>query len=279
MGSSWSRGREPDMSYVRPDAVVQQMVEAGAAKAQLRPRELVLRGFLSGALLGFATTLAFTATLQTRIPLAGALVFPAGFVMIVLLGLELVTGNFALVPLAVLEGRARWTHLCRNWSWAFLGNLLGAVSYALLFAATMGPGSPMAQQLATVAEAKTAGYAHLGWVGLRAAFVKAVLCNWMVTLGVVLSFTSHSTSGKIAAMWLPILTFFGQGFEHSVVNLFVIPAGMLSGAPVSVADWWLWNQVPVTAGNVVGGLAFTGLGLYAAHRPSAVDRPQGGPAA
>ena len=91
------------MSYVKPDAVLDQMVQGGVAKARLAPRDLLVRGFLSGALLGFATTLAFTATLQTRVRLVGALVFPVGFVMIVLLGLELVTGNFALLPLALRE--------------------------------------------------------------------------------------------------------------------------------------------------------------------------------
>src|SRR5258705_9495088 len=97
------------MSYVKPDAVLDQMVQAGATKARLAPRDLLVRGFLSGALLGFATTLAFTATLQTHVGLVGGLVFPVGFVMIVLLGLELVTGNFSLLRLAVPDGS---TGLC-----------------------------------------------------------------------------------------------------------------------------------------------------------------------
>src|SRR5256885_12489842 len=88
----------------------------------------------------------------------------------------------------------------------------------------------------------------------------------MVTLGVAMALTSQSTIGKIAAMWLPILTFFAQGFEHSVVNMFVIPSGMMLGAHVSLADWWLWNQIPVTLGNIAGGLIFTGLALYATHK-------------
>ncbi|MDR5710390.1 MAG: formate/nitrite transporter family protein [Armatimonadota bacterium] len=253
------------MAYVKPDEVVRSMVQVGAAKARLGAWDLLVRGMLSGALLGFATTLALTATLQTRIPLAGALVFPVGFVMIVLLGLELVTGNFALVPVAVLEGRAGLRELVRNWAWVFVGNLLGGVAYAVLFVTTVPPDSEMAKLIATLAEAKTLGYARLGVVGLRAAVVKAILCNWMVSLGVVLSFTSQSTGGKIAAMWLPILTFFAQGFEHSVVNMFVIPAGMLVGAPVSAMDWWVWNQIPVTLGNVLGGMVFTGLALYVTH--------------
>jgi len=132
------------MPYVKPDVVVAQMVQAGALKSRLPVRDLLTRGFLSGALLGFATTLAFTASLQTRVGLVGALVFPVGFVMIVLLGLELVTGNFALVPLAVLEGRSAAGALLGNWAWVFLGNLLGGVFYALLFTASLPPGSEMA---------------------------------------------------------------------------------------------------------------------------------------
>ncbi len=254
------------MPYVKPDAVVENMVQAGTAKAKLPIRDLLVRGFLSGALLGFATTLALTATLQTRIGIVGAIIFPVGFVMIVLLGLELVTGNFALVPLALREGRISRSDLLSNWGWVFLGNLLGGMFYAVLFTLTLAPDSEMVKQLMVIAEAKTLGYAKLGSHGMLVAVSKAILCNWMVTLGVVMALTSQSTIGKIAAMWLPILTFFAQGFEHSVVNMFVIPAGMILGAHVSVSDWWLWNQIPVTLGNVIGGVIFTGLALHLTYR-------------
>ena len=152
----------------------------------------------------------------------------------------------------------------------FLGNLIGSVFYALLFILTLAPDSEMAKQLIAVSEAKTLGYAKLGGHGLAVVLSKAILCNWMVTLGVAMAMTSQSTIGKIAAMWLPIVTFFAQGFEHSVVNMFVIPAGMLLGAHVSPGDWWLWNQLPVTLGNVAGGLIFTGLALHLTHRKTAV---------
>ena len=254
------------MPYVEPDAVVDNMVQAGITKAKLPIQDLLVRGFLSGALLGFATTLALTATIQTRIGIVGALIFPVGFVMIVLLGMELVTGNFALVPLALREGRITWGDLLSNWGWVFLGNLLGAMFYAVLFTLTLSPDSEMVKQLMAITEAKTLGYAKLGSHGMLVVVSKAILCNWMVTLGVVMALTSQSTIGKIVAMWLPILTFFGQGFEHSVVNMFVIPAGMLVGAHVSVHDWWLWNQIPVTLGNVVGGAIFTGIALHLTHR-------------
>src|SRR5262249_58806425 len=77
-----------------------------------------------------------------------------------------------------------------------------------------------------------------------------------------------ATVGKIAATWLPIFLFFALGYEQAVVNMFVIPTGMLLGAKVSLGDWWLWNQIPVTLGNLVGGFVFTGLALYATYKPA-----------
>jgi len=254
------------MDYVKADLVVDTMIQAGTNKAKLGAKDLLIRGILSGALLGFATTLALTGTAQTGLGIVGALIFPVGFVMIVLLGLELVTGNFALVPLGVMDGKISMGSLWFNWSWVFLGNLIGGVLYAVLFAKTLTAAAPLTKLLVAASEAKTLDYAKLGYAGLISVFVKAILCNWMVTMGVVMSLTSQSTVGKIVAMWLPILTFFAQGFEHSVVNMFVIPAGMILGSQVSFSDWWLWNQIPVTLGNVFGGFIFTGFALYITYR-------------
>ena len=115
------------MAYVKPDAVVENLIQAGINKAKLGVKDLLIRGILSGALLGCATTLAFTATAQTGLGIAGALIFPVGFVMIVLLGLELVTGNFAVVPLGVMDGKVKMADLLSNWTWVFAGNLIGGM--------------------------------------------------------------------------------------------------------------------------------------------------------
>jgi formate/nitrite transporter len=271
------------MDALKPADIVANMVQAGIAKAALGPFDLLLRGALSGALLGFATSLAIGATMQTGQAIVGALIFPVGFVMIVLLGLELVTGSFAIVPLALLRGRASVGAVLANWGWVFLGNLLGSLLYAglLAIALTMaGQVEPagVAAAIVKIAEAKTLGYAHFGGAGLLTVFVKAILCNWMVCLGVVMAMSSTSTVGRIAGAWMPILIFFAQGFEHSVVNMFVIPAGMLMGAKVSLADWWLWNEIPVTLGNLVGGLLFTGLALYVTYGRAGAAAPVGLPA-
>lgn len=258
------------MSHIKPQDVLSAMIQAGTVKASLPVRDLLLRGVLSGALLGVSTTLAVTAAMQT-VPLVGAIVFPVGFVIIVLLGLELVTGNFALLPLAVLERKISFKSMLSAWSWVFLGNLLGSLLYAGIYWAGQSlfgheAGGSVAAKIAAIAESKTTGYSAHGFAGTAGAFCRAVLCNWMVCFGVVMAMTSSSTSGKILAAWLPIFIFFAQGFEHAVVNMFVIPCGMLFGAKVTLADWWLSNQLAVTLGNLSGGLVFTGLALYLTYR-------------
>ena len=267
------------MDYAKPTEVAASMVASGRYKLTLPPRDLLIRGILSGAILGVATSLALTGAVSTGQPLVGAIIFPVGLIMIVLLGLELITGSFALLPLPWLDGEASGASVLGNWGWVFVANLIGSVAYGALLAialTNMGTTEPsgVALRIVQVAEAKTTGYAALGTAGMVTVFVKAILCNWMVCLAVVLAMSTTSTIGKIATAWMPVFVFFAQGFEHSVVNMFLIPTGMMLGAKVTVADWWLWNQIPVTLGNLVGGFTFTGLALYATYKP----RPAAAPA-
>jgi len=253
------------LDHVKPHEICDAMVDAGVAKTKSSVRNMLIKGFLSGALLAYATVLAITATIQTGVPLVGALVFPVGFVMIVLLGLELLTGNFALVPMARLSGRADMGRVLRNFGWVFLANLIGSVFFGVLLYCTMahdGAPAPLAAKIIAAAEAKTTGYAASGAAGMLAVFVKAIMCNWMVTLGVVMAMASTSTIGKLLGAWLPIFTFFALGYEHLVVNFFLIPTGMILGAKVTLPDWLMWNMLPVTIGNLVGGFVFTGLAFY-----------------
>ena len=264
------------MDYAKPSEVVAAMIDASEKKLALDPRDLLIRGAISGALLGAATSLAFSGAVTTGQPLVGAIIFPVSLVMIVLLGLELVTGSFGLLPLARLEGKASWSAIGANLSWVFLGNLLGSIAYGVLLAialTNMGKidaTSGVAARLISVAEAKTVANEAIGLAGMVSVFVKAILCNWLVCLGVVMAMTTSSTIGKIVATWMPIFMFFALGFEHAVVNMFIIPTGMLLGAKVSVLEWWVWNQIPVTLGNFVGGFVFTGLALYSTYKPKRV---------
>lgn len=269
------------MDYVTPAEIVSDAVRAAERKVNLAAGDLLIRGALSGVFLGYATSLAMTAVSQGLPGIVGALIFPVGFVMLVLLGLELVTGNFALLPAAWMEGRIGFGALLRNWIWVYAGNLIGSLLYAWLFYASItnfgaANGGALADLVRQAAIKKTQAYAALGGAGWGTAFVKAMLCNWMVTVGTILAFASRSTVGKVAAMWLPITTFFAHGYEHSVVNMFLIPAGMFLKAPVSVSQWWLWNQIPVTVGNILAGALLTGAALWWTHHqraPQASERP------
>ncbi len=256
--------------YVGPTDLVQEAVELAKKKSELSIRDMLIRGILAGAFLGYATSLVFVVLSQGLPPIVGAILFPVGFVILVLLGLELVTGNFALLPAGVLAGTVRFTKLLRNWAWVYLGNLIGSLLYAVLFYLVItnwrtGNGGAIADLLKQAAQKKTLAYMALGSSGWATAMVKAVLCNWMVTIGAVMALVSRSTVGKIAAMWLPIMTFFALGFEHSVVNMFLIPSGMMLGAHISVGQALLWNLLPVTIGNIVAGTLLTGMALYATY--------------
>ncbi|HRP75127.1 MAG TPA: formate/nitrite transporter family protein [Rhodocyclaceae bacterium] len=258
------------MDHVNPPTLMAEIEAVSRKKAGLGVSSMLLRGFLSGALLAYATAFAFKAAagLEPGIAaLVAGVVFPVGFAMIVLLGLELATGNFALLPVGIMRGRIGVAAMLRNWGWVYLGNFLGCLFAGTLFAIvlteafTQHPGA-LGAKLIAVAESKTVAYEAAGASGWATALVKGVLCNWMVALGTVLALSSTSNTGKIAAVWLPVSTFFALALEHSIVNMFVIPTAMLLGADISIGQWLLWNQVPVTLGNIVGGTVLTGLLLH-----------------
>jgi formate/nitrite transporter len=261
------------MDYVKPHGIVESMLAGGAFKLNLPRRHLVIRGMLAGAYLGIGTSMAVSAAVETGYWIIGSVLFPFGLALAILLGAEIITGSFALLPCAAVAGQenAGLRRVLANWGWVFLGNLLGSTLYAILFAIalTTGGDAPLnaiGAKLVAIADAKTNYYASHGSAGLLAVFTKGILCNWMVSLAVVAAFASTSFSGKMLAIWGPTVLFFSQGFEHAVVNMFLIPVGMLLGAHVNLSTWWLWNQIPVTLGNLVGGMLFTGLAIYFTHR-------------
>jgi formate transporter len=267
------------MDYVVPGEVISDALNAAVKKAALPIRDMLIRGALAGAFLGYATSLVFVSLSQGLPGLVGAIIFPVGFVILVLLGFELATGNFALLPAGLLDRRISAKAMLRNWAWVYVGNLIGSVFYAGLFYLAITSfgttdGAALGEQVRKIAQAKTLAYAGLGGAGWGTAFIKALLCNWMVTVGTVLAFTSRSTIGKIVAMWLPITIFFAHGYEHSIVNMFVIPAGILLGAPVSLGQWWFWNQIPVTLGNILAGSLFTGIALWYTYARNQESAPQ-----
>ncbi|MFO1180973.1 formate/nitrite transporter family protein [Ottowia sp.] len=267
------------MSYLSPAEFVTKMIDTGEAKIHMSTRDTLIRAYMAGAILALAAVFAVTATVMSGSALIGALLFPVGVCMLYLLGFDLLTGVFMLTPLAWLDQRpgASIRGILRNWGLVFVGNFLGALTVAgmMAFIFTYGfsvPPNEIGQKIGHIGEARTLGYAKYGLMGWLTIFLRGVLCNWMVSTGVVGAMISTTVSGKVIAMWMPIMLFFAMGFEHSVVNMFLFPSGLMMGGNFSILDYFIWNEIPVVLGNLVGGIAFTGLTLYTTHARTAPAR-------
>ena len=267
------------MAYLAPSEFVTKMVDAGESKIFMSTRDTIIRAYMAGAILALAAAFAVMVTVQTGYPIIGAILFPVGFCMLYLLGFDLLTGVFVLTPLALLDKRPGVTigGVLRNWGLVFAGNFLGALTVAVMMAVIYTYGFSTAPDkvgtvIAGIGESRTLGYAKYGAAGMLTLFLRGMLCNWMVSTGVVGAMISTSVSGKVIAMWMPIMLFFGMTFEHSVVNMFLFPSALLMGGKFSVMDYIIWNEIPTVLGNLVGGIAFTGLTLYATHIKTAPKR-------
>ena len=260
------------MSYLVPSEFVTKMVDAGESKIFMSTKDTLIRAFMAGAILALAAAFAITITVQTGQPLAGAVLFPVGFCMLYLLGFDLLTGVFVLTPLAWLDKRPGVTinGILRNWGLVFTGNFAGAITVAVMMAIVVTFGfstepNAVGKAIGVIGENRTLGYAKYGAAGMLTLFIRGMLCNWMVSTGVVGAMISTTVSGKVIAMWMPIMVFFYMTFEHSIVNMFLFPSGLLLGGHFTIVDYLIWNEIPTVVGNLVGGLAFTGLTLYATH--------------
>ena len=266
------------MSYVTPEDFATKMVDAGEAKMKMSTKDTLIRAYMAGAILALAAAFAITVTVNTGQPLVGALLFPVGFCLLYLLGFDLLTGVFTLCPLALWARRpgVDTKSLMRNWGLVFVGNFAGAMTTAVFMAIILTMGfteepNAVGQQIGHIGEGRTLGYAEAGAGGMLTLFIRAVICNWMVSTGVVAAMMSTSVSGKIMAMWMPILIFFYLGFEHSIVNMFLFPSGIMLGGQFTWSDYFLYNEIPTVIGNVVGGLTFVGAMIYGTHYKKAPE--------
>lgn len=261
------------MSYIDPSEFSKQMVDSGEAKIYMSSRDTFIRAYMAGAILALAAFFAVAVIVKTGSALAGALLFPVGFIMLYLMKFDLLTGVFTLVPLAVIDKRPGCTmgQLLRNWALVFLGNLSGALMVAFFasFIMTYGyniDGGVLAEKVGHIGESRTLGYKAHGIDGWITIFIRGMLCNWMVSMGVVGAMISTSASGKMMAMWMPVMLFFFMGFEHSIVNMFLFPFSMIMGGGFTISDYLIWNELPTALGNLAGGLLLVGLPLYITHK-------------
>jgi formate/nitrite transporter len=285
------------MVFHPPVAIVAKAGDAGKYKVGLPAWNMVLRGFMSGAYIAMGGALATVcstgivaadaaAKIGTASPGFGQLilgaVFPVGLIITVLTGAELFTGDAMLAPLAAFIHKVSWMQVFNLWLWVYIGNFIGSVVWAYIMANgpfvsfdTAGTATVTAfgSRAIAIAAAKTS---YVGMMGMWSAFLKGVACNWLVNLAILLGICADDLIGKFFGIWFPIMAFVSTGFEHSIANMYFIPAGIMTQgfitdptkivASVNWVTMWTSNVIIVTIGNIVGGLLFVGIIYWVAFR-------------
>ncbi len=258
------------MEFKSPEMIGKMVAKAGIKKANLTPVNLLLLGFLAGAFIAFGGLLAIMVTAGISAEIWGSMtkfvfagLFPLGLILVIIAGAELATGNMMTQPMALLNGNIKVTGLLRNWFLVYIGNFIGSifVAYFLVYLTGLVSAEPWTSFVVNTANAKIS----LSWTQ---AFWRGVGCNWLVGLAIWMSLATDNVSGKIFAIWWPIMGFVAIGFEHSIANTFFIPLGILTGSapgylgPMLEAGWSSFvfnNLIPVTLGNIIGAGLFVSL--------------------
>ena len=265
-------------NYLIPSEIIEVAIETAIKKVKTPVINMIILGILAGAFIAFASEgsnmaafnlFAKPETYGLGKVLAGA-IFGTGLILVVLAGGELFTGNTMIVA-GVLDRKVRITAMLRNWVFVYIGNFIGSVFIAYMMNHS-GLFSSGANVLGAVT-IKIAAY-KIG-LSFTQAFFLGIMCNWLVCLAVWMAYGAKDMIGKIFAIFFPIWLFITSGFEHSVANMYYIPAGIMAKGDLSLVkaaaalgvtpeeisrlNWesfFVNNLIPVTLGNIVGGGVF-----------------------
>ncbi|WP_434800305.1 formate/nitrite transporter family protein [Acetoanaerobium noterae] len=269
-----------EKAYLTPKEIVTATIETGIKKVKTKPLNQFILGILAGAFIAFASEgsnmaafnlFAKPETYGLGKALAGV-VFATGLMLVIIAGGELFTGN-TLITIGVLEKKIKLKDMLSNWFFVYLGNFVGAlfIAYMMNMSGLFNSGDNMLGGITL----KIAAYkTHLTF---SQAFYLGIMCNWLVCIAVWMSYGAKDIIGKCFAIFFPISLFITSGFEHSIANMYYIPAGILaksnaswveaSGLTAEKLAHLNWNTfitknlVPVTIGNIVGGVILVA-GVY-----------------
>jgi formate transporter len=254
------------MSAKKPPEIAEAASATGEQKAGQRWDRVMVSSFLAGAYIAFGGLVAISVssgmdpeTWGTLPTLFTGATFSLGLVLVLIAGSDLATGNMMLVPLSAMQGKLGMSDVTRNLTLVLLGNLVGSLFVAFFLATQTGvigdagseagtTGALMYERLAGIAEGKVDNSA---WE----TFLRAVGCNWLVCLAVWMSMGASTVSGKILALFFPIMAFVAMGFDHVVANMFFLPAAIFAGVGIGWDDTAV-NWLLAGAGNLVGAVIF-----------------------
>jgi formate/nitrite transporter len=280
----------PSLDDQAPKTIAETVAQkVGVGKATSPWLSVLVLGILAGAYIGFGGMLAATVgfDLGTHLGLGftkfmGGAVFSLGLMLVIIAGAELFTGNNLMISSAI-SGQIGFGTMLERWALVYVANFAGSVLVALLWVFSglwkLGDGALGAYALKTA-------YAKVNLSFLQ-ALLRGIGCNWLVCLAVWMALASRQIIGKIFAIFFPIMGFVALGFEHSVANMYFIPAGLFlkawfgvavpSGADPASLSWlsFLWkNLLPVTIGNIIGGAVFVGMSYWSAYLRPAGEKSQ-----
>ena len=256
------------MTAKTPDQIARAAASTGQTKAATGWDKTLLAAFLAGAYISFGAMVAITVSSGLDPELWGTLptlftgiAFTLGLVLVLIAGSSLLTGNMLLVPLSALAGRIPVRDVVRNLALVLLGNVVGALFVAYFLAVQTGViGSAGAEEGTTAAMTyeRLAGIAETKALDESAwqVFLRALGANWLVCLAVWMAIASDAVSGKILAMFFPVMAFVAMGFDHVVANMFFLPAAVFAGMPGLGWDDVLRNWGLAFVGNLVGAVVF-----------------------
>ncbi|OGW75632.1 MAG: hypothetical protein A2Z72_05895 [Omnitrophica bacterium RBG_13_46_9] len=243
--------------FLSPSEISKSLSDIGEKKANATIFELFIFGILAGIYISFGANAAIAVlsgkTLDAGFAafLSGS-VFSVGLILVLIPGSELFTGNI-LMSIGLIDRKYPLVKVLRNWLVVYFGNLLGAVIIARIVYDSGLLGyfcvpAPMGEVASRIAEAKMN-------LGFTEALCRGILCNMLVCLAVIMSIASRTVAGKILGIYFPIMTFVASGYEHSVANMYFLPVGLMikgrfASSFLSIFD----NLIPVTIGNIIGGL-------------------------
>ncbi|HPU00865.1 MAG TPA: formate/nitrite transporter family protein [Bacillota bacterium] len=262
----------PIISYTPPPDLAKTMVGVAEKKANTGMPSLMWLAILAGAYIALGAIMftIITNDLATFIGdgltrLIGGISFSIGLILVILAGAELFTGN-NLIFTGYLEKKVTGKQVLSNWFWVYLFNFVGSLIVVFLFYYSgiwKANGGAIGVRAVSIAASK----ASLPWVE---ALFRGIFCNWLVCLAVWLSNASRDVISKILSIMIPIAAFVAAGFEHSIANMYFIPmglalknhpalAGLLNPAAIeglTLRGFFLNNLIPVTIGNLIGGVLF-----------------------
>ena len=266
-----------ELNFFSPAQIAEKMSAAGQKKVVTPAGKFFTLAILAGAFIAFGAELSIMVGHQTGLGvgvtklLAGS-VFSVGLMLVIIAGSELFTGD-NLIVIAALERKIRWSQVLNRWMLVYLGNFVGSV---LLAGIMFGTGLWLTNGGLVGATALNIANAKVNLTFMQ-ALMRGIGCNWLVCLAVWMAISAKDITGKIFAIYFPIMAFVASGFEHSVANMFFIPYGLfLKGSPAVVdatgkaasafsnltwGNFVAKNLIPVTIGNIIGGAFFVGM-LY-----------------